>query len=366
MKSQDGRCEFDIAQVDMQLTCAKYLCWLVDEVTITDSALMISGWALSCGCDPKELRFLLNERPFATTEWPLPSADLFEHFCYIPGHANARYVCRQSFTELDEVFLEGFARFALVTPLGEHIRSYRHSWYFPDPRTTAPIPEDHRITRVIGHPSRNSYLLGGATAAMRYEGYLNERFGQSYRDFGRILDWGCGCGRVTRFLVNTPGPTVMGADIDADNIAWCRDQLRGGVFQTVPLRPPTQFADEQFDLVIGTSVFTHLAEDVQFAWLEELQRITAKGAVLLISVHGLSQLALYRAPTNYLIAIESQGFYEGGYNSQLDGAITEAGYYRNVYHSRDYILSEWGHFFEIADIVDALAANQDLVVLRRR
>jgi hypothetical protein len=77
-------------------------------------------------------------------------------------------------------------------------------------------------------------------------------------------------------------------------------------------------------------------------------------------------MALYRTPTEHLSTIERQGFYEGGYNSQLDGAITEADYYRNVYHSRDYIYSEWGHFFEVIDIVDAVAANQDLVVLRRR
>jgi SAM-dependent methyltransferase len=366
MNSETGRSEFDIVQADLQLTCAKYLRWLLDEVTITDSELIISGWALPYGCNPKEFRFLLNGRPFASTEWPLPSPHLSEHFCYIPGHTNARYVCRQGFAELDEVFIDGFACFSFMAPLGEHARLYRHSWYFPDPRCVSPIPEDYRITRVIGKPDRNSYLFGGATTTMRYEAYLKERFHRSYQDFKQILDWGCGCGRVTRYLVNIPGPVIMGADIDSDNITWCRGNLRGGAFQVLPLRPPTPFAEDQFDLVIGTSVFTHLAEDVQFAWLEELQRITTNGAVLLISVHGLSQLALYRAPTEYLSRIEQQGFYEGGYNPQLDDTITEVGYYRNVYHSRNYIYSEWGRFFEVVDIVDALASNQDLVVLRRR
>ena len=134
----------------------------------------------------------------------------------------------------------------------------------------------------------------------------------------------------------------------------------------LPLRPPTLFAEEQFDLVIGTSVFTHLAKDVQLAWLGELRRITSRGAVLLMSVHGLSQLALYRAPTEYFVTIERQGLYEAEDNPQLDGMIGEANYYKNVYHSHDYIYSEWGRFFEVIDIVDALASNQDLVVLYRR
>jgi len=163
-------------------------------------------------------------------------------------------------------------------------------------------------------------------------------------DFRRILDRGCGCGRVTRLLVNIPGQVIGGADVDADNIAWCRDNLSGEVFQELPLRPPAPLAKAQFDLVIGTSVFRHLAENVQLAWLEELRRITAKDAVLLISIHGLSQMALYRTPTEYLSIIERQGFYEAGRNPQLDGIITEIGYYRNVYHSRDYIYSKWGGF----------------------
>jgi hypothetical protein len=116
MNSERGQSEFDIAQADMQLTCAKYLRWLLDDVIITDSELMIRGWALPYPRKPQEHRFLLNGRPFASSEWPLPSPSLANHFGYIPGHLNARYVCRQNFAELDEVFNKGFACFSFTTP----------------------------------------------------------------------------------------------------------------------------------------------------------------------------------------------------------------------------------------------------------
>ena len=34
--------EFDIVQADVQLTCAKYLRWLLDEMGIMDAELIIS------------------------------------------------------------------------------------------------------------------------------------------------------------------------------------------------------------------------------------------------------------------------------------------------------------------------------------
>lgn len=90
---------------------------------------------------------------------------------------------------------------------------------------------------------------------------------------GDTLDWGCGCGRVTRWLLDRldAGVRVVGADIDPLSIHWCRQNLAGGFFERIPLHPPTTFRDEQFSVVLGISVFTHLKEDVQFEWLSELR-----------------------------------------------------------------------------------------------
>ena len=65
--------------------------------------------------------------------------------------------------------------------------------------------------------------------------------------------------------------------------------------------------------------------------------------------------------------IEREGFYlHGGHNAQLEGLIEEEDYYKDVAHSRDYIYAQWGRFFDVVDIIDSLAANQDLMILRRR
>ena len=53
-----------------------------------------------------------------------------------------------------------------------------------------------------------------------------------------------------------------------------------------------------------------------------------------------------------------------GQNPDLGGLIEEADYYQNVIQSRDYIYAKWSRYFEVIDIIDALA-EKDLVVLRQ-
>ena len=47
--------------------------------------------------------------------------------------------------------------------------------------------------------------------------------------------------------------------------------------------PPLPFDDGFFDFVFSISVFTHIPEDMQFAWLSELRRVLKVGGTALLS-----------------------------------------------------------------------------------
>ena len=80
-------------------------------------------------------------------------------------------------------------------------------------------------------------------------------------EIDRILDWGCGCGRVIAQLIKLiPPQQLFGCDIDAEAIAWNRDNLHGPGFTRINPYPPTPYPDSYFDLIYGISVMTHLAE----------------------------------------------------------------------------------------------------------
>lgn len=356
----------DAYSADLQLAAAKYLHWLIDTVETENAEIVIRGWYLSFAQDPADIRFLLNGDPFASVEWPITSEPLKDVFGFIPGAGQARFTCRQPMPNPAEVFVDGFARFSAVNRFGEHPRSYRTSWYYSNPLSSVALPDSARMARVVLSEDTQRFLLGGATIAKRFDMFLRERFDRPITSFSSILDWGCGSGRVTRQLILMGCSGVTGADIDPDNIQWCNDNLKGANFHPLQLNPPTAFDDGQFDLIIGISVLTHLAEEDQFSWLAELQRLLKPGGILLLSIRGLVQLSLWKLPSERYIALERQGFLDSGVNVQLQGVIEDQTFYRDVDHSRDYIFANWSKYFDVLDIVDSIAANHDVVVMRRR
>ncbi len=350
---------------DLQLAAAKHLRWLIDSAETEGCELVVRGWCLSFAQDPTDIRFLLNGEPFASIEWPLPSEDLVGFYGYIPGATRGRFVCRQPITNSRDIYPEGYARFSAVNRFGEHPRSYRTCWYYPDPHNALPLPNGARMDRVVSSEDPQLFLLGGATTAKRLDMLLRERFDRPLTSFSSILDWGCGSGRITRHLIRMGCPEIIGADIDPDNIQWCQQNLKGAAFRHLQLRPPTPFGDGQFDLVIGISVVTHLREADQFLWLAELQRLTKPGGLLLLSVRGPVHWSLHKLPSESYVSLEREGFIDIGRNPQLRGVIDNRTFYRDVQYSRDYIFANWSKYFDVLDIVDAIATHHDIVVLRR-
>lgn len=104
-----------------------------------------------------------------------------------------------------------------------------------------------------------------------------------------ILEWGCGPGRIIRFmgeLLRDRDPVLTGADYNERSIAWCRDNLPGIEFIGNGLLPPLPVADNTFDVTYNFSVFTHLSEAVQAAWARELWRVLKPNGLLVCSTHG--------------------------------------------------------------------------------
>ena len=177
----------------------------------------------------------------------------------------------------------------------------------------------------------------------------------------QILDFGCGCGRILRYFHKFSDQSdFYGTDIDEEAITWCKQNLAqiGGFVHNQEL-PPLPFADQFFDFIYSISVFTHLPEDMQFAWLEELQRVVKPGGYLLLTIHGEDLFKTSSKETN-------QQFREKGfYYSISTGTEGLPSFYQTTFHTKDYIYKHWGRFFEIKEIIKKGVGNhQDLVICK--
>jgi ubiquinone/menaquinone biosynthesis C-methylase UbiE len=104
----------------------------------------------------------------------------------------------------------------------------------------------------------------------------------------KVLDWGCGPGRIIRHLPNFMDETCrfFGTDYNNKYIQWCKKNLPDGTFIANQLNPPLQFENDTFDIIYGISIFTHLSKEKHIAWFDELMRILKPEGILFLTLHG--------------------------------------------------------------------------------
>jgi SAM-dependent methyltransferase len=192
-------------------------------------------------------------------------------------------------------------------------------------------------------------------------------------DFERVLDFGCGCGRLLRHLGQVADRVqIHGADIDSEMIEWLRANVPFARFDVTAPEPPLPYPDKYFDLIISHSVFTHLDEGLQDVWLAELQRVTRPDGILLLSVNG--QSGWRRTREDAVRAGQDVDPWEAELESRgilfipADAFVgsTHPEFYHSTIHAPWYIFGHWSQYFEIDAYLPDGAWALDLIVLRRR
>lgn len=216
--------------------------------------------------------------------------------------------------------------------------------------------------RVHGAFDAGSYLAVSERVAADVRELLHS-VGCDLRSTQRVLDFGCGSGRLLRKLRDLPGE-LHGTDIDSEAIDWCRKHLPHVKSAVNGASPPTHYPDEFFDCVCAISVFTHLNEEAQFAWLEELRRITKPGGVLLLSVHGETARRHYPQEEKSLVGDDRPHFIV-----KETGLFNRSGlpdFYQDAQHTKVYVERAWSRHFEVLRYVEAgINSHQDAVLLGR-
>ena len=214
--------------------------------------------------------------------------------------------------------------------------------------TDARLPPAALRYRVGASADADTFSRIGQTCANDIKSAVS-KIGRDLESFEKILDFGCGCGRTLIHLSSlAPNAQFYGTDIDKEAIDWCRQNLSFGTFDVSREIPPIQYATEMFDFIFAISVFTHLNEDYQFRWLNELKRIARPGAILLLTVDSS-------------FVGEEDFVFQQSYEKGLFPA-----WYQNTSHSQEYVFSNFSSFFEVIGYFPrGMNNHQDVVMLRK-
>lgn len=249
-------------------------------------------------------------------------------------------------------------------------------------RALAPTVPPFELRRIVAAPTESVFLWSGLKDAQMCAAYAQHHMENKVRDKVKILDFGCGCGRTSRFLQVIPQFEVYGSDINKNLVAWCRDNLKMVTTTGNEAAPPLGYTDGKFDFVYSVSIFTHLPEGTMLAWLDELARVTADNGIVLLTTHGYPAIEIIcgsnqhqqmfqmsRAEALELRdTLELKQFNYRRLSSDVISMANAGDDYGNSFIHEAYIKEQWGrNVFDIVEFIPGgLRGWQDITILRRR
>ena len=266
-------------------------------------------------------------------------------------------------------------RFLLRTRLGGPVRAVYHRAYRAyvsvwcgltaaaeklsgDGSEGSHLPPSYLRFRVGGTPSRKTFLQVGEQSARHLVEVLDAR--RPLSSCSTVLDFGCGCARTLRWLTQWfPQVQFYGTDADRVAVSWCRTHLPSIRFSENGPLPPLPFEPQSFDLIYGISVFTHLNQEFQLRWLEELRRMLKPDGILILSLHGetvwrqLDDESRHQVRQTGLLVKESR---------KLEGIFPH--WYQTAYHTREYVQYTFGAYFQSVEYLPEGLGYHDLVLCR--
>lgn len=235
-----------------------------------------------------------------------------------------------------------------------------------------PWPGDELVLRVAGGDDRESFYRSGRQSVRDIEAVLSV-IGRDMASFETILDFGAGCGRIMLWLEKLGASSSLhGVDIDKRAIEYSQRTFPYASFNVNQPLPPLDYPDGYFDLVYNHSVFTHIDEQYQDAWLAELHRVTKPGGHLVLSIHGEEALRQFEvnagqsdgAPGAVRRELARHGICFIKDDSWVGGPFPD--FYHSTFHAPWYIFEHWGGVFDVRAIVTRGSLDfQDFVLLER-
>jgi glycosyltransferase involved in cell wall biosynthesis len=187
----------------------------------------------------------------------------------------------------------------------------------------------------------------------------------------KLLDFGCGWGRLLRLLYKyIPTINLFAVDAWEPSLHHCNNnKVRANIAKIEEICVEIPFEDK-FDLVISFSVFTHLSKRSAEAALKALRASIDDNGLMIVTVRPkefipefLSQYDVAASAEEIERLYQEDGFVFIPHNREpVDGDIT----YGDTFISVDYIKMNWSDWRIVETQINAIDPYQKLIVLKPR
>lgn len=235
-----------------------------------------------------------------------------------------------------------------------------------DLRAYQNLPGDFNVRRVQNLSSTVGATIAGYSDYRRIVEMASRRM--KLAPGVRVLDWGCGFGRLCRYFADDyPGSKIIGVELDDLNLEWMSKNLPAVTPLKTNLDARIDLPDGSVDLIYGVSVMTHIRESQQEAWLKELTRILAPNGLLMLTTAGAGALAFTSRwmGRSHFDDWAKRGFVEIEQASSFDSDIGGGGYYIQAKQSPENTRKRWGKIIPIVEIVPSVFGYQDMVIMQK-
>jgi 2-polyprenyl-3-methyl-5-hydroxy-6-metoxy-1,4-benzoquinol methylase len=325
--------------------------WTVDNIDVSGDEVSFSGWVL---LEPgRTVDVQVNDAHATISLYHRPDIDTV--FNYLSPYRR----------------WSGFSGQSRCDPLANELRlrlvdskAVVFSYSMATNRSF-PFPEPDRIHRVNGAVSLSAFNRAG------YSNYkiiadICRRLCNGRRDPISVLDWGCGCGGLSRYFLLDSDFDYLGCDIDRDNLLWCNENLKADTFFLMSVDPPeTSPFGRRFDVIFGVSVISHQRPSDMKRWLNWLASQLTPGGSLVLSTLSIQALSKLPSPHAHTIVAEGYGFSQQ--DSEIGRIIGNQDYYGVSYQTPTFLadlIEPLG--LEIAFHHPGALGHQDIFVISRQ
>jgi len=186
---------------------------------------------------------------------------------------------------------------------------------------------------------------------------------------GNILDFGCGAGRMIRWLKPySDNKEIWGVDISSEHILWANNNLNPPFnFAVNTVVPHLPFRDDYFDFIYAGSVFTHI-DDLSDSWFLELNRISSDNAFLYLTIQDRHTIELlntkYREKwlSGYMRKFPEYESEKDSFNIIVGGRGPDS----QVFYDIDYLKKVLNKVYDFVSITQEAYGYQTALLLRKK